>query len=81
MKKEFKDLLKSEIRKVKKVATIMSGFDDCVVTGYSYTNDGGDFINVFCEICRSNGKRVDIDVQLLIFMPDRRMSKAYVLKR
>lgn len=84
--KEFKGLLKSEIKKAVKVANAYSGFDDCTITGYSWTESrpidfdpNAVFIDVVCEICRNYKDRCDFDVALTIPMSDRRRTTAKVI--
>lgn len=80
MKKEFRGLLKSEIKKAEKLANKITGFSDCKITGYSSvkSNQFGEcWIDCKCEICRNYEERVDIDIMLVIPMFDRRMSWAY----
>ena len=80
MKKEFETILVSEIRKAEKVANKLTGYDNCKVTAYSakVDKDFPDFIDVTCEICRDYEEVLnDVVVKINVFMPDRRMSKAY----
>lgn len=80
MKKEFKGLLRSEIKKVEKLANKVTGFDNCKITGYSTVEStmfDSCWIDCKCEICRDYEERVDIDIRISIPMFDRRMSWAY----
>ncbi len=76
--KEFDTLLKSEKMKAERFANTALNVNDCKITGYS-TNGRVDelgFVKVICEICHNYEERADIDVQLNVFMPDRRRSFA-----
>lgn len=80
MKKEFKGLLRSEIKKAENLANKITGFSDCKITGYSSVESNKFeecWIECECEICRNYEERVDIDIMLVIPMFDRRMSWAY----
>ena len=72
-------LRKSEIKKAVKLANRVNGCTDATVTGYSVERDKElpDFYNVVCEICHDYETRADYDVQLAIFIPDRRRSYAF----
>lgn len=85
--KKFEGLLKSEIKKAVKAANKYSGFNDCTVTGYSWTTERpfefdpeAVFVNVKCEICRNYEERCDFDVELIIPMFDRRKTTASIIK-
>ena len=81
MKKEFKGLLKSEIKKAEAAANKYSGRKDCKVTGYSAIKsniDCGTWYDVKCEICFDYEERAYFDVNLYVFMDDRRRSWAKV---
>lgn len=85
MKKEFKGLLKSEIKKAEQYANKMSGYNDCKVTGYSVKERTEsdlfpEFVwyKVVCEICRNYEERCDFDILLMIPMFDRRKTFANI---
>lgn len=77
--KEFKELTRSEIKKAIKKANELNNCNDCTVTGYSYNTipDDMNFILVTCEICHNYETRADKDVQIEVFMDDRRRSWAH----
>lgn len=80
MKKQFTQLLTSEIKKAEKAANEFLGCNGCELTGYSYGNeDNLGFVDVKCEICHASGRRADVEVEVSVYMPDRRRSfaKAY----
>lgn len=83
MKKEFENLLKSEIRKAEKTANNYFGRTDCKVTGYfakSCNLEGcGTWYDVTCEICFDYQERAEKDVLVCVFMDDRRRSFARVI--
>lgn len=77
--REFKGLLKSEIKKAEKAANKALGVNDCKVTGYSSrVTHPIDFdpecvwVEVECEICHNYENRAEVDVHLSIPMFDRR---------
>jgi len=71
-------LLKSEIKKAIKLANKVNGCNDATLTGYYYERDElSDFIRVFCEICHDYEGRAEHDVEIEIFLPDRRRSYAH----
>lgn len=74
-------LLKSEIKKAIKLANKINECTDATLTGYSVERDKElpDFYNVVCEICHDYETRADHDVQLSIFIPDRRRSFAFAI--
>ena len=74
-------LLKSEIKKAIKLANKVNKCDDATVTGYSVERDKElpDFYHVVCEICHDYETRAENDVELAIFVPDRRRSYAYAI--
>lgn len=74
-------LLKSEIKKAVKLANKVNKCNDATVTGYYYERDNelSDFIRVFCEICHDYETRAEHDVEIEIFLPDRRRSYAHAL--
>lgn len=77
--KQFKGLLKSEIKKAEAFANKLNRVDDCKVTAYSYSYNGtDDFISVECEICRNYDDVAEYGVAIEVFMPDRRRSWARV---
>lgn len=79
MTNTFNGLLKSEIKKVEKCANDFLDCNDCKVTGYSYGGiDELGFVSVTCEICHNYDTRSDCDINLNVFMPDRRRSFAVV---
>ena len=85
--KQFKDLLRSEIKKAERLANIVTKSSDCKVTGWYW--DGKyekpfDFdpdmmwVKVKCEICHNGEERADVDIVLGIPMFDRRKTVARV---
>lgn len=85
-KREFKGLLRSEIRKAETLANKLLGADDCVVTAYGanagHKDKDGDnvfeFVYADCEICHGyGGERADVAVTLTIPLFDRRMTTAH----
>lgn len=74
-------LLKSEIKKVIRLANKVNGCTDATLTGYSVSRDKDmpDFYTVDCEICHDYETRADYDVTISVFMPDRRRSFAYTI--
>lgn len=76
--KKFETLLKSEIKKAERCANKALKCNDCRVTGYfsDGTIDELGFITVTCEICHDYEARADVDVEMNIFIPDRRRSWA-----
>lgn len=72
--KEFKELLKSEIKKINAYVRKRDNTDS-QITGYSYSGvDEMGFVEVKCEICSNNmNDRMD-DITFMVFMPDRRRS-------
>lgn len=77
--KEFKGLLKSEIKKAETAANKFFGRNDCKVTGYFHNgaDEWGNVI-VICEICFNYEKRADWDVSVFVIGMDRRCSFAKV---
>lgn len=79
MKKQFKQLLNSEIKKAEKAANDFLGCNGCELTGYSYgKEDNLGFVDVKCEICNASGRIADVKVEVCVYMPDRRRSFARV---
>lgn len=81
--KEFKGLLKSEIKKAETAANKFFGTTNAKVTAYSakrcmYEPIIGDWYEVKCEICFDYENRADYDVVINVFMLDRRRSFAKV---
>ncbi|MCD7866809.1 MAG: hypothetical protein LUG62_01110 [Clostridiales bacterium] len=83
--KEFKGLLRSEIKKAERLANKATGTDNCRITGYSWKEEHPidfapecTFIEVRCEICHDYEERADVDIILNIPMFDRRMTKASI---
>lgn len=74
--KEFKGLLKSEIKKAERLANEITGFNDCKVTGYCEQKEENGFIIVKCEICRNYKERINFDITLSVLLKDRRFSFA-----
>ena len=67
-------LLRSEVRKVEKVANERNGCSDCHVTGWFFRGfDELGFADVRCEVCRDWAERVD-DVEIHVCGWDRRHS-------
>ena len=80
------NLKKSEIKKIMKAANDYSGFNDCKLTGYTYSIESpfefdpdAKFAIVICQICRNHEERLDVDVELTVLLSDRRLSKAKVI--
>lgn len=80
MTKKFEGPLKSEIRKAEKAANEFFNREDCKVTAYSAKVDDviPEFMLVKCEICFNYEERASYDVEISVFMPDRRRSFATV---
>lgn len=81
--KEFKGLLKSEIKKAETAANKFFGTTNAKVTAYFVGERHeyivrGDWCEVKCEICFDYENRADYDVVINVFMPDRRRSFAKV---
>lgn len=80
--KEFKGLLKSEIKKAEAAANKFFGTTNAKVTAYSAKRcaESGceNWYEVKCEICFDYKKRADYDVEINVFMLDRRHSFAKV---
>lgn len=77
--KEFKGLLRSEIKKAETVANKFFGRNDCKVTGYGYgTADEWGNVTVTCEICFGYEVRANYDVSVFVIGMDRRRSFARV---
>lgn len=76
--KIFENLLKSEIKKAEKCANKALNTNDCKVTGYHYNGkqDELGFVTIKCEICHNYEERAEVDVELNVFMPDRRRTWA-----
>lgn len=76
--KSFEQLLPSEIKKAERCANKALKADNCKVTGYYHDGkiDELGFVLVKCEICHDYEERATVDVELNIFMPDRRRSWA-----
>ena len=78
--REFKGLLKSEIKKAVKAANKFSGYNDCeittgrVVKEYSDLGLEMEIVDVFCNVWH-NGEKLDFKVQVHIPMWDRRNTK------
>lgn len=83
--KEFRGLLRSEIKKIETAANKATGFNDCKLTAYSSEttllldfDPTSVFVDVRCEICRNYEEPVEgLTVEMSIPMFDRRKSKAY----
>lgn len=82
--KEFKGLLKSEVKKAERLANKLTGFKDCRVTAYSSEvthpfdfDPESTWIQCICEICRDYEEPIDFSVNLSIPMRDRRKSFAW----
>lgn len=81
MKREFKGLLKSEIKKAVKAANKFSGYNDCEITTgkivKEYSMDlepGMEIVDVFCNVWH-NGEKLDFKLQVHIPMWNRRNTK------
>ena len=84
--KEFKGLLKSEIKKIEKLANKVNKVNDCKVTGYSYTithpfdfDPESTFIECNSEIMRGYEEPVEYSINLTIPLFDRRKSYAWTI--
>ncbi len=82
MNKEFKGLLKSEIKKAEKAANKILGVNDCKVTGYSskivhpFDFDlDSTFVECDIEVCHNYEERAEVDVHLSIPLFDRRKTR------
>lgn len=83
--KEFKGLLKSEVKKIETAANKATGFDNCKLTAYASSisrpfdfDPTAVFVDIHCEICRDYEEPVEgLDVTMSVPMFDRRRSKAY----
>lgn len=79
--KEFKGLLKSEIKKAETAANKFYGVNNAKVTGYFVERAEhirGEWYEVKCEICFDYEKRADHDVIVIVAIRDRRCSSAKV---
>ena len=76
--KSSEQLLPSEIKKAERCANKALKADNCKVTGYYHDGkiDELGVVLVKCEICHDYEERATVDVELNIFMPDRRRSWA-----
>ena len=79
--KKFEGLLKSEIRKVERLANKLTGFSDCKVTAYSSMethpinfDPSVVFVECDCEVCRNYEEPIGFSIHLTIPMFDRRRS-------
>ena len=82
-KRTFEGLLLSEIKKAEVAANKKLHVEDCKVTGYSY-NEGElpnatGFLTVRCEICHNYEVRANVDVQVEVYLEDRRRSFAIAI--
>jgi hypothetical protein len=79
--KEFNGLLTSEIKKAEKKANELNNSTDCKVTGCSWSSIPNEFgiIRVRCEICHNYETRADEEVEVEVFMDDRRRSWAHAV--
>lgn len=76
--KAFENLLPSEVKKAEKCANKALKTNNCKVTGYAHNSkpDEFGFLTVKCEICHDYEERAAVDVELNVFMPDRRRTWA-----
>lgn len=79
--REFDGLLRSEVKKAESLANKIAGRKDCKVTGWSAHRDPADPLlpeftwwTVTCEICFDYVERAPFDIQVHVFMNDRRRS-------
>lgn len=85
--KEFKGLLRSEVKKIETAANKATGFDNCKLTAYSSSisrpfdfDPTTVFVDICCEICRDYKEPVEgLTVTMSVPMFDRRKSKAYAI--
>ena len=67
----------SEIKKAERLARLLTGKQDCRVSGYYTEGANGDFQTFQCEVLSDGGKTREIDIYIDAFLPDRRRSRAY----
>ena len=66
----------SEIRKAEHLANKISGKKDCKVSGWFTDGAQGSFQQFICEILSEGGMHREDDIEVNVYLPDRRRSFA-----